>query len=401
MPVSARFTPESIELLPGVATTATLRLHNNGAETATVSIGAVGELSEHLRFGATTATLEPNQTVDVGVEARVAATVEAARYTPSVEITGDGDPVLASLVADVVAEPAHTVELRPLLTSGSAGGRHVVRVHNTGNVSILLELVADERDQPIRVDVPSSLSVSPGDTAETRVRVVPISRFWTGRPVDHEFAVHVREAGSATAPQTSETIGEELVGTFEQRPRLPGWLGPTAAGAATALAIGALLWFTVLGPWVVDQADQAAADAIEADREALRDRIDELEQAAAEAEELPLGQPFDVRLDVAPAGGNVADASEQIAAGRRFSVTDVVFQNPGGAVGSVSLLRDDEVLLQSELANFRDFDLHLVAPYVFEGPSEITLQVDCRTPGPDGTECAVGAAILGFLDEAD
>ena len=67
MPVSARFTPESVQLFPGASTTASLRLHNNGGETATVTLGATGDLAEHLRLDSTTATLEPNQTVDVGV----------------------------------------------------------------------------------------------------------------------------------------------------------------------------------------------------------------------------------------------------------------------------------------------------------------------------------------------
>jgi hypothetical protein len=401
MPVSARFTPESVQLFPGASTTASLRLHNNGGETATVTLGATGDLAEHLRLDSTTATLEPNQTVDVGVEVQTTPTVLAARYAPGVEVTGDGDPVIASLDADVMASRARTVELRPLHSRSSTVGRHAVRVVNTGNVPVVLELSADDPGDLVRVDVQSTLSVPPGATAEAAVRVEPNSTFWSGQPVDHEFVVRIRDTDAATAPaSTVEPAEEELVGTFEQRPRVPGWLGPAAAGATAALVIGALTWFAWIRPWVLDRADQAAADAIEADRAALQERIDELEQAAAEAEELPLGEPFDLRLDVAPAGGNTAEASESVAAGRVLSVTDVVFQNPGGAVGTVTLLRDDDVLLQSELANFRDFDLHLVAPYVFEGGSEVTLRVECRTPGPDGSECVVGASILGFLDEA-
>jgi hypothetical protein len=81
-------------------------------------------------------------------------------------------------------------------------------------------------------------------------------------------------------------------------------------------------------------------------------------------------------------------------------VTDVVLQNPAGTVGTVTLLRNDDILLQSELANFRDLDLHFVAPFVFEEADDITLLVDCRTPAPGGTECPVGSTILGFIDEA-
>ncbi len=80
-------------------------------------------------------------------------------------------------------------------------------------------------------------------------------------------------------------------------------------------------------------------------------------------------------------------------------MTDVVFQNPTGAVGTVSLLRDDEVILQSELANFRDFDLHFVAPYVFDEDAEVVLEVECRTPGAGGSTCPVGVSLVGFVDE--
>jgi hypothetical protein len=153
----------------------------------------------------------------------------------------------------------------------------------------------------------------------------------------------------------------------------------------------------VLAPWVED----TAQDAVDDDRVALQERIDELEIAAAEAEELPLGVPTDLRLSVSPSGGSTDSDSQTVATGERLSVTDVVFQNPTGAVGTVSLLRDGDVLLQSELANFRDYDLHLVAPYVFDESNEITLEVDCRTPGPGETECPVAASILGFVDQVD
>ena len=84
-----------------------------------------------------------------------------------------------------------------------------------------------------------------------------------------------------------------------------------------------------------------------------------------------------------------------------LSVTDIVLQNPTGAVGTVSWLRNDEVLLQSELANFRDFDLHFVAPYQFDAGDEIVLEVTCRTPGSGQSSCPVGASLVGFEDEAD
>lgn len=375
-------------------------MHNNGDATTTVTLRPTGDLTEHLSLVSTTATLEPNQTVDIGVDLCVSAQVEAGSYAPAVEVTADGATVVASVAADVVAHRERSVELRPVHSRGSAAGRHVVRVVNAGNTAITLSLAADGPDDRIDIELPASLTVDAGSTGEAAVRIAARSTFWRGAPVDHEFSVRVSDAAAVPgAPGVAEP--EVLVGTFEQRPRVPNWLGPAAAGALMALALGTILWFTVLRPWVEDRAERAADEAIEADREALLVRIAELERVAAEAQELPLGEPFDVRLDVAPAGGNVEETTQPVPVGSRFAVTDVVFQNPAGAVGTVTLLRDDEVLLQSELANFRDYDLHLVAPYVFDGGSEIVLRVDCRTPGADGSACAVGAAVLGFLDEVD
>ena len=221
--------------------------------------------------------------------------------------------------------------------------------------------------------------------------VTPTHRYWGGPTLDHGFVLH-----------TASTDGriDQLAGTYQQRPRVPNWLGPAAAGALIALLVGTIAWFTLLRPWVQDTADEAATDAIELDRAALRERIDELEAAAAEAKELPLGSPLDIRLDVDPAGGNVEEASATVDPGTVVSITDVVFQNPTGAVGTISLRRDDEVLLQSELANFRDFDLHFVAPYVFDG-DEIVFEVECRTPGTGQSSCPIGVSLVGFVDETD
>jgi hypothetical protein len=199
----------------------------------------------------------------------------------------------------------------------------------------------------------------------------------------------------------SDGSTEDLHATFVQRSRVPNWLGPALVGAFVALVCGTVIWFAVLRPWVQDTADDAAATAIEQDRAALQLRIDDLEAAAAEAEELPLGTPTDLVLSVAPAAGTADSASDSPNPGQRLSVTDVIFQNPTGAVGTVSLRRDDAVLLQSELANFRDFDLHLVAPFVFEQSEEIVLEVDCRTAGAGSDDCPVSMTVLGFVDEAD
>jgi hypothetical protein len=424
MAVTAKFVPDHIEVLPNVTTTLTLRLYNDDAETREVALSVTGEVGEHVRLDSATATIETNQIVDVGVSVFVPSTVQSGSSTIVAEVspaaseqsrrpteadaTGTPGPgtsatgpattttttatttATASIV--VAAHSDYTIALQPSRSRGSKRGRHLVRIANTGNVLITLDVAAEPRDD-VGIEVGrSALTLAPGVAGEVSVCVTPSTTYWSGPRVDHDFSLHATSADGRT---------DELTGTFQQRPRVPNWVGPASAGAFAALLLGMIAWFALLRPWVQDTADEAAAEAIEEDRVALRERIDELETAAAEAEELPLGRPFDVRLEVAPAGGNSEQDAVSVDAGTIVSITDVVFQNPTGAVGTVSLQRGDQVILQSELANFRDFDLHFVAPYQFDDDVEIVLVVECRTAGTDASTCPVAVSLVGFVDEVD
>jgi hypothetical protein len=411
MAVTASFVPDRIDLLPNTPTTMTLRLHNGHGERREIALATSGPLNDHVRLDSAIATIDPGQTVDVSAAVFAPPTVQAGTYIVGIEATvgtasgpaSDGESsgpptapevVNASGTIEIAAHSDYSIALQPVMSRGARGGRHTVRVANTGNLALSLELAPDEAaDERVTVSVePTSLNVAPGLTADAIVRITPATTYWSGPSKDHVVALQATsEAGRSDA----------LVGAYQQRPKLPNWVGPAAAGAFTALVLGAIAWFAFARPWVQDTADQAAADAIELDRAALQTRIDELEVAAAEAEELPLGTPIDFRLQVEPTGGNTEQAATDVESGTIVSVTDVVFQNPTGAVGTVSLQRGDEVLLRSELANFRDFDLHFVAPYQFDDGDEIVLTVECRTPGAGASTCPVAASLVGFVDEAD
>lgn len=401
MSVTAKFLQDPIEAAPGVLTTCSLRLHNNGDSDRTITLEPSGSLAEHVRLEPMNVSVARNQIVDVAVSLDVPATVTPgchpleARLSPgsdagSTEVEADTS---ASTTVNVAATTAFSVELYPSRSRSAMAGRHRIRVANEGNVDVVIETTVahDDPDIDIALATPA-FTVLAGTSGETALTVTPTDTYWSGPTTTHDFVVHTSASDGRT---------EELPGHFEQRPRLPNWLGPAAAGAFTALALGAIAWFAVLAPWVEDTADDAAADALEHDRAALQMRIDALDAAAADAKELPLGSPTDMRLSVAPTGGTTESASEVVDPGMRLSATDVIFQNPTGAVGTVSLMRDDEILLSSELANFRDFDLHLVAPFTFENPAEIVLEVDCRTPGAGESDCPVSVSIAGFADEVD
>jgi len=406
MAVTAKFVPDHIEVLPNTPTTLTLRLYNDDVDTHEVTLSVSGDLGEHVRVDSTTATVETNQIVDVAVAVLAPSSIVAGTYTITAEVglgvvgswqapvsTVAQPVVVAAATVELAAYIDHTVELAPRRSRGSKRGRHIVRVANTGNVVVMLDIEAQPTDGALTVELePPSLTVAPGSVGESLARVTPSDTYWSGPSNDHGFTL---------LATSTEGRCDELVGVYQQRPRVPNWLGPAAAGAFAALLLGAIAWFALLGPWVSDTADDAATDAIERDRVALQDRIDELEISAAEAEELPLGQPTDIRLEVAPTGGNAEQDTATVDTGTILSITDIVFENPTGAVGVVSLRRGDDVILQSELANFRDFDRHFVAPFQFGDDVEIVLDVQCRTPGAGESICPVGALLVGFVDDVD
>ncbi|MBV1894016.1 MAG: hypothetical protein KUG57_08220 [Ilumatobacteraceae bacterium] len=392
MPLTAKFVPNSTVLSPSAQTELALHVSNLEPTQQLVQLISSGDLTDHVVLASDSITLEPGETFVVPVTIDPGPTLAAGTHSPTIELTADVGNTSATAKVEVMAFADHSVALVPEQSKSPSSGRHVIEVGNLGNVPVTVELLADSLESEISLDVDTPITVTPGEMGEVAVRATPIAKFWNGPSRNHDFIVRTTGSDGRTA---------ELPGIYEQRPRIPAWLGPAALGAFTALLIGAVIWVAWLQPWVRDTADDAAAEAIELDRLAMEERIEELEAAAAEAEELPLGRPTDLRLVASPAGGNAASDSDTVRRAMTLSVTDIVFQNPTGAVGTVTLLRDDDILLESELANFRDLDLHFVAPFVFDESSEVTLLVDCLTPGPGQSECTVGASLVGFIDEAD
>jgi len=299
--------------------------------------------------------------------------------------------VTAEATIDVVEVMGYAVNMVPEHSRSATAGRHKVTIHNTGNTALIAELLAETADDVTVELATTAATVMPGDTAKVDLRVIPPERFWSGPKRGYGFTIHA---------VTNDGVTQDFHGTFEQGPRLRSWFVPALVGAGIAMLLGTLAWFTLLKPYVDQTAENAAEMAILEDRAALRDRIAELELLAQEANELPLGEPADIRLSATAPPGGTSSESFAVSTDRVLSVTDVFFQNSTGAVGLVSLLRDGEVLLESELANFRDLDFHFVAPFQFDGGSTIEFRVACTAPGPSQIDCPAAATINGFVDQA-
>lgn len=391
MSLTATLQPERLTSAPGATAALTLRLTNDAEEEQVVKLRAAGDLAPQTVLQSETIYLDPGETFELPVIVDVSSSLSAGLHTSGIEVsTGTGESLHAEATIEVGSAASHTVALSPEHSRSASSGRHLVVIDNLGNVPVTVDLAATS-DSAARVELASpAVIVDPAMQAKVELQVLPPSRFWRGPVQNHDFVV--RSTGS-------DGQHHELHGTFEQGPRLGSWVVPALAGLLAALVLGAIVWFTLLRPSVEQIADDAAADAIEAERAALQERIQELEAAAAEARQLPLGVPTDLRLTVEAAAGASANESFTVSSGRLLHVSDVVFQNPTGAIGTTSLLRNGEVLLESELANFRDLDFHFVAPFRFEGGDTVELRVDCVTPGPGTEACSVGTSLTGFVAE--
>ena len=387
MSVTASFQPDHIGALPGQAAALSLHLQNNTTAEQVVTLRVAGELAAQTVLQTETIYLDPNEHFEVPVIVDANVSLVAGPHNCVVEVSADNKTTSAAAIVQIDATAAWTARLGPEQSSSPTGGRHKVALDNLGNVPVTVEIATSTEADVVADIAAPTVNIDGGKSANVELRITPHSRFWSGPPVEHPFSVSL--VGSNDEQWS-------LDGLYTQGPRVQPWVVPALAGMLGALLFGTLAWFLLLRPAVGDIAREEAAEL-----DAFQQ--DELDAAAKEASELPLGEPTDLRLTVQGNPGTTVTESfdfDQNGSRRVLSVTDVILQNPTGAVGRLELLRDGEVLLNQEMANFRDLDFHLVAPFQFDSGSTISLRVTCQTPGPGTTSCEASATTAGFVDEA-
>lgn len=80
-----------------------------------------------------------------------------------------------------------------------------------------------------------------------------------------------------------------------------------------------------------------------------------------------------------------------------FELTDVIFQNPAGDTGTITLSRGAQPLLVEGLdaSSAGDLPITFAAPIVLKAREKLTLTVSCRNSG--GRSCTPGALLIGVL----
>ena len=393
MSVSATFQPDRVVATPGDTVALTLQLQNLTADERMVTLRTSGGLAAQTVLQTETIYLDPNENFEVPVVVDAASSLPAGAHACVVDVDDAGQVQSATATIEIGANASYTARLEPPRSSSGNAGRHKVAIENTGNVALTIELVVDAGPDVAASLAAPLIDVEPGSLSKVELRVQPRTRYWSGDEQEHPFVVDVRSSsGENTA----------LDGVFVQRARVPSWLVPALAGMVGSLILGTLAWFLLLRPAVESIAEDEARELDAAQSAEIQEQVDEMQRAVDEARQLPLGQPVDQRLDVSVGPAESRTTSfvfDQDGSDRVLSITDIILQNPTGAVGTIEFLRNDEVLQSSNLANFRDLDFHLIAPYRVESRDEIGLRISCDTPGPGTAECAAAATILGFVDD--
>jgi hypothetical protein len=415
--VTARsvLTTPALSVEPGSEAIAQLTIRNTGAVVDHFHIQVLGDAARWATVTPDTLPLFPDAEGQVSISFKPAR-VSAARAgaTPfGVKVTSEVDPSDTSVEEGTLQIGAFTEltgELVPLISHGSRTGKHQLACDNRGNIPLTLGFGGVDQEEALRFAFnPTTVVAEPGTATIVTIRAHPKKRFLTGSAKTHRFQ---------TIIQPREAPPVSVDGSMVQTPILPTWL-PKALAAVIALAVVAVvLWLTVLNPAIKSTATTAANSALSAagikpggggGGGGGSSKPTPTSTTVTPTPGGTGGGPASGRLSVRAGTGNSsgcpANNAGQLAipAGNTFSLTDLVFQNPNGDTGILTLSRGcGGVLFQEQLSNFRDLDFHFVNPITFAAGQNMILQVQCTTPGPPapsppGNQCSDGMVWAGSL----
>lgn len=423
MPLRAGFEPSETEARPGESVTLLLRVENLGETTESATITATG-----LAAPWTTVT-RPNVTLFGGSH----DTVEVVVRPPAVHTTSAGATTLAVRVLPLV-DPDDTVTAEATLFVQPFDDRRInllqplqrarrratfeLMVENHGNnlASCRLHLV----DPSNRVDGtfdPPAVGVAPGGSSLVRLRLRSTSIMFRRRDRQLDFEIEATQPDHEPATARAALL---------QPPTIPGRVvGGIAIVAALVGAVTAA-WFGVVRPELRDAAERAVDERVaelsavgdDADPSAADDDPGDADDDPGDADDgedgddgpigagesdAAEGEPFATRLSLRTSVGNTNADSVPVPDGVRLLLTDVVLQNPHAALGTATLLRDDEVLYEWDLGQMsaaNEFQPRLTPLPIGPG-SEIVFRASCGSAGsPDATGCETAVLLAGRLVDA-
>lgn len=435
MGASASLESTQVDVVPGGETRVSLRVRNTGTVVDQFTFEAIGDAADWISFEPGQLSLFPaaEDSIEVVVRPPRDSSARTGAIPFAVRVVSQEDPAGSiveegSIVVGAFAERA--MELLPRMSQGSRSGRHDIAIDNHGNASIAPALTAIDPDEQLIFELkPSSLVVEPGLAGFAELTVKPKQRFWRGEPKRLPFQIVAVEAGH-------EPMAVD--GVFLQEPRLPRWFWKAVLAALALLLLLFILWQTVLKPSIEstarDTAEEVVAEAVEevaTDVEGINERLDAAGIPPVDPDAPPpppttappeptvppttvapteptvpsdqisaLGDPIDFRLTTAVGAGGSATDAFTVGEGQVLSITDFVLQNPTGSTGALRIRRNGNIILESQMANFRDLDFHFVAPFRFQPGDQVVVDLTCGTPGPGFDQCSAAVSFAGFIAES-
>jgi hypothetical protein len=394
MSASAVLEQRTVSVAPGGEAVVTIRVRNTGRVVDQFALQLLGDPAAWATVEPPTLSLFPGteETATIRFQPPRAATVAAGERPFGVRVVSREDPQgVAVEEGSVAVGPFRetVAELVPRNSRASYAATHELAIDNNGNVPIEVFVRGTDPDAALTFrSRPPGLSIAPGQAGFARVRVTAKSLFLSGPPRSHPFQLQV---GSADHPPLT------VDGSMVQAPLVSRLVRNVAAVAALAVVGAVLLWVFGVKP----AAESAARGAVAAPLAQQSSAIASLQhqvssgggggQTPAPGAGTPTpaptagggtggsgtGQSFARRLD--QSGGR---SQYRVPAGTIVSITDLVFQNPGGDHGMVQLQRDGTTLLVENLDDFRDLDYHFVSPITLNANDTIQLAVQCPNGCP-------------------
>ncbi len=412
MGASITLTVAAVEVQPGGEAGLEFKLRNTGTVVDEFSLVVLGEAAGWAAAEPPTISLFPGaeQVGRVAFRPPRSSAVPAGPMPFGLHARSREDPDGSTVEEGVIqvgpfADPF--AELVPRTSRGSLSARHDLAVDNRGNTRLDAELEASDADRLLRFDVrPPGLVVEPGMAGFARVDVKPAKRFWRGTPQTRPFQLVIRSGG---APAVT------LDGTLVQEAILPPWLGRAVAAIVGLLILAMAAWLLFLKPSIESAVSEAVASPIAELRGDVNSALDAAglptmgpaggTESGASSPPTPTPDPGASPTATgapepptivglgSPIDGRLVDGSAPFAPDGTLFITDLVFSNPNGHQGTLTLQRDVTDLLELRLENFRDLDFHFVTPIVVPAGSNLNMTLVCTDAG----SCDPAVLYSGYL----
>jgi hypothetical protein len=416
--------PDQLTVRPGDEVGIDIVVRNVGQVVDSYAIEPLGPLAAWMRAEPDVLPLMPGTegVVRLTFAPPRSAQVPAGDAPWAVRLVPSEDPDGATVQEGMLSVEAFsevTAEMRPRTSHarGRRRGRHQLAMDNLGNCPVEVFLAAGDPERSLDVAVtPAAMTLPAGGVAVVDVRARARKRFWRGQPVTRPFQVVVEPGGQQPTVVDGSLLQETVV---------PAWLLKLVAALALLAAVLVALWLTVLRPTIDDRAraiatkeatkatgteaearkaaDKTAADDAAARQEETQQQIDALPKTGEPKGGVPsttvdpLGNPVTHRL---AASAGQPSPSLVLDTRRVTYLTDLLLQNPNGDSGTIDVRRDGRTVYEARLENFRDLDLHLVAPIQVRRGGTLSLKVDCTNPNPAGAArtqaCSPALTVQGF-----